>query len=121
MQGGAVGPAVLETRETAGNCPKSTFGSQFLCKSIKVLPASPVTQPWPNPPSVKAPLRWSFRVVFFCYLEGSSSFEWKPGSRPLLLSPVILEHGVTDDDFPVVFLEAGIEVESDVIPFLKIQ
>ena len=57
----------------------------------------------------------------FCYLEGFSSFKWKPRSCPLLLSPVILEHGITDDDFSVVFLEAGIKVEGDVIPFLEIQ
>lgn len=56
----------------------------------------------------------------FCYLEGFSSFKWKPRSRPLLLSPVILEHGITDNNFPLIFLEAGVEVEGDVIPSLEI-
>lgn len=58
---------------------------------------------------------------FFWYLEGFSSFKWKPGSCPLLLPPDILEFGIADDDFLVVFLEAGVEVEGNIIPSLEIQ
>lgn len=58
---------------------------------------------------------------FFWYLEGFSSFKWEPGSCPLLLPPVILELRIADDDFVVVFVEAGVEVEGNIIPSLEIQ
>lgn len=74
----------------------------------------------PNPLSAFGALTLSWSG-FFWYLEGFSSFKWKPGSCPVLLPPVILEFGIADDDFLVVFVEAGVEVEGNVIPSLEIQ
>lgn len=74
----------------------------------------------PNPLSAFGALRLCWDG-FFWYLEGFSSFKWEPGSCPLLLPPVILELGIADDDFLVVFVEAGVEVEGNIIPSLEIQ
>lgn len=102
---------------TWGGCPRNTPGADSCAKRASM---SFHRSCCPNPLSAVGALRLSWDG-FFWYLEGFSSFKWKPGSCPLLLAPVILEHGIADDDFLVVLVEAGVEVEGNVIPSLEIQ
>lgn len=104
--GTAHGVAAPETALGADPCAKASLSLHRPC--------------CPSPLSAFGAMRLSWDG-FFWYLEGFSSFKWKPGSCPLLLPPGILELGIADDDFPVVFVEAGVEVEGNVIPSLEIQ
>lgn len=60
------------------------------------------------------------QIKFTFYLKRSASFKWKHGCCSVLRSPIILKHRVTDYHFFVVFIEAGIEVEGNILPFLEI-
>lgn len=96
--------------------PKTPLGADSCAKASMSLHRSYC----PNPLSAFGALIFCWDG-FFWYLEGFSSFKWEPGSCPLLLPPVILELGIADNDFLVVFVEAGVEVEGNVIPSLEIQ
>lgn len=54
------------------------------------------------------------------YLERFASLKGEAGCGAVLLAPVVLDLCVAHNDFAVVLMEAGVEVEGDVVAFLKI-
>lgn len=53
------------------------------------------------------------------YFEWFTTFEWK-SCLPFFLSPDIIQLGIANNDSLVVFIEAWVKVEGNIIPSLEI-